>query len=126
MVAAVELSELVEEAGGYTVLVVQVDSALDGGIADDVAVREILGDDARPGLLLLCDLVGVAVGDGRGAVILRRSTSRGGDGDVRGAQLCVVQEKGSLGSGVLLCCREGGDVSKTGFLQAGREGAWEL
>lgn len=48
-------------------LVVEGNGALDGGIAHDVAVREVLGNDARAGLLLLCNLVRVAVlvgGDG--------------------------------------------------------------
>lgn len=91
VVLLVEAGQSVEEAGGNTVLVVELDGTLNGGIANDVSVSKVLGDDSRPGLLLLRDLVGVTVGIGgviRARVI--RSTSRGRHGDVGGSELCVV------------------------------------
>lgn len=59
---AVEALEGVQEAAGDTVLGVKLDGALEGGIANDVAVGEVLGEDAGTRLLLLGDLIGVALG----------------------------------------------------------------
>lgn len=125
MVLLVEAGQGVEEAGGDTVLMVELDGTLDCGIANNVAVSEVLGDDSCPGLLLLCDLVGVTVGicgTIRGGVI--RSTSRGRHSDVGGSELRVVQEQGGLGGSLLLednSCRLGLALSldvKAGDLSA--------
>lgn len=103
VVLAVELVELVEEACAHAMLVVQLDGALDGGVADHVALRQVLSNDARSRLLLLCDLVRVTVGVGGdgGVGVVRGGTRCGSHGDVRGAQLGVVEEQSGLGSGVL-------------------------
>jgi hypothetical protein len=58
------------KARGEPVLLVERDSLLDGLIADCVAVREVLGDDARARLVLLLQVVVVLIFGfpGRGAV----------------------------------------------------------
>lgn len=103
VVLGVKIGQGVEEAGGNAVLVVQLDGTLDGGIANNVAVRKVLGDDPRPGLLLLCDLVGVTLGVGGG---LGRRVVRGAGrrrhADVGGSKLGVVQEQSGLGGSLLL------------------------
>lgn len=114
VVLAVQLVQGVEEAAGDVVLLVELQGALDGRVADDVAVREVLGDDPGARLLLLGDFIRVAlvVGDnflvgisGRGA----------GDGDVVGAQLGVVQQKGRFARRLLLK----GDVGNLGVAIGG-------
>lgn len=104
MELAVELVQLREEARRDAVLLVEVERARDGGVADDVAVGQILGQDARARLLLLRDLVAVAVRRGDAVVargLVGGEAGCGGDGDVRGAKLGVVEEEGGLGGGVL-------------------------
>lgn len=94
MELAVQLVELGEEAGGDAVLLVEIEGAGDGGITDNIAVGQVLGDDARAWLLLLCNLVAVAVASGANAVVtgglIRCEAGGGGDGNVRGAELSVV------------------------------------
>lgn len=113
MVFAIELSQFGKEAGGDTVLVVELDSTGDGSVSNNVAVSQVFCDDARAWLLLLCDVVAVAVGIGcRNAVVAGRlvggqACSRG-YGDVRSAELGVVEEQGGFGSGVLLKGHSGG------------------
>lgn len=48
------------EASRHSVLVVKLDSTLQGSISDHVAVSEVLGQNACTRLLLLCDLIRVA------------------------------------------------------------------
>lgn len=43
-------------------LVVELDGALEGIVGDDVAVSEVLGDDAGAGFVLLGNVVGVCAG----------------------------------------------------------------
>ena len=43
-------------------LVVESNGTLDRGVADHVAVREVLGNDARARLIFLCDIMLVAGG----------------------------------------------------------------
>lgn len=94
-------------------LVVEFDSASDGSVSNNVAMSQVLCDDARAWLLLLCDIVAVAVGIGRGnAVVAGRliggqACSRG-HGYVRSAELGVVEEQGGFGGGVLLKGHSGG------------------
>lgn len=109
VVLAVELVQLVEEARGHAVLVVKLDGALDRGVAYHVAVCEVLGNDARPRLLLLCDLVPVTFGVDGAAMwfgVVGADARCGRHADVRGAELGVVEEEGGLGGGVLLCSVE--------------------
>lgn len=103
VVLAVELVELIEEACSNTVLVVKLDSALDRGVANHVAVCQVLGNDTRPRLLLLCDLVRVTVGVGGYISFVRVGARCRSYADVRGAQLGVVEKEGGLGGGVLFC-----------------------
>lgn len=82
---------------------VKLDRPLDRGIADDVAVGEVLSNNACARLLLLRDLVGVPLSiSGWVLGIDRGRAARRLDGDVGRAQLGVVQEEGSLGGSLLL------------------------
>lgn len=103
VVFAVELGELVEEACRNTVLVVKLDSALDRGVANYVAMCQVLGNDARPRLFLLCNLIRVTVGVGGDIGIVRGDARCRSYADVRGAQLGVVEKEGGLGGGILFC-----------------------
>lgn len=132
MVLSIKLGQLVEEAGGDAVLVVKVDGAGDGGISDDIAVSQVLCDDARTWLLLLCDVVAIAVGVGHGYAVVAGRLVGGqacvrSHGNVGGAELGVIKEEGGLGGGVLLKGHGSGlglalglDV-ETGNLAAGGE-----
>lgn len=53
----VEIAQGGGEAVREAVLLVQGDGLLDGVVADDVPVRQVLGDDARARLVFLGDLV---------------------------------------------------------------------
>lgn len=104
LVLAVELGERIGEARGDAVLVVERDRSLQGGIADDVAVREVFGDDARAGLIFLRDIVLIA-----GGVIAARGAAWSGAGCVARdlhlgcSELGVVEEESGLGgSGVVI------------------------
>lgn len=106
--------------------VVKLDCPLDRGITDDVAVGEILGNNACAGLFLLRDLVGIPLSVSGGVLSIdgRRAACRL-DGDVGRAELGVVQEEGGLGGGLLLegdgrglCLALGLDV-EAGNLAAG-------
>ena len=95
-------------------LVVELNGALQSGIANNVAVGQVLGENASAGLLLLGQLVRVAL-MGRDGSSASNSAGRGrlvvlvgaGDSNVVGAELGVVQKQGSLGSSILLE-RDGG------------------
>ena len=101
MVLVVEVLERRHEAVGDSVLLVELDTALEGSIADHVAVGEVLSQDTAAGLLFLSDLVAVAVGVcGVGSVIVL--SILGNDFDLRATELGVVQELGRLGSSLLL------------------------
>lgn len=91
MVLLVEVLKGGQEAVGDVVLVVELKTALDGGVSDHVAVGEVLGQDAGTGLLLLRDLVGVAVRivSGVGDIIIDIGAGAG-DLEVVGAELGVV------------------------------------
>ena len=92
-----------EEAVGHLMLGVELDGALNGSVADDVAVGEVFGEDTRAGLLLLGDVVGLALSVGRvvGTTVVSASAGAG-DGDMVGAKLRVVEEEGSLHGSLLL------------------------
>lgn len=116
MVLGVEVLEGGEEAVRDIVLGVQLDSALDGGISDHVAVSEVLGQDASTGLLLLGDLVGVAVGVlGGVSSIIVDILAGAGNLEVVGAELGVVEEKSSLLGRLLLKS----DVGRLGLALSG-------
>jgi len=98
------------------VLGVELEAALNGGIANHIAVGEILGENAGTGLLLLRNLVGVTLGilGIVGAVVLSIA-SRSQDGNLVGTELGVIQEESRLGSGFLLK----GDVRGLGLALGG-------
>ena len=62
LVLCVKLREGVGEAVGYAVLVVKGNGTLDRGVANRVAVGEVLGNDARAWLVFLRNVMFVAGG----------------------------------------------------------------
>lgn len=118
VVLGVEVLDGGEEARGDVVLVVEVDGALEGRVADDVALGEVLGQDAGARFHLLRELVGGLVALGRVAAAVRVGGGRlAGDGDGGVAQLGVVEEEGRLesclpleGDGCGLGVARGGDL----------------
>lgn len=115
MVLGVQVLEGVEEAVGDLVLGIELDGALNGDIANDVAVGEVLGKNARAGLLLLRDFVGVTVVVlGVRGVVIRVATGAG-DGELIGAELGVVKEESSLLGRLLL----EGDFGRLGLALGG-------
>lgn len=102
VVLLVETLESREEAVGDAVGGIEVESALDGSVAYDVTVSEVLSQDTGAGLLLLGDLVGVAISVlGSGDIVVAIG---GGAGDLQvvGAELGVVEEESSLLGSLLL------------------------
>ena len=97
LVFSIKLLKSLHEAARNAVLLVEVNSTLNSGIANHIAVSEILGNDARAGLFFLCDLIGVTFGVICVALTLFRGVVRG-DTDLGGAELCVVEEESSLSS----------------------------
>lgn len=81
---------------------VKLDGMLDGGVADNVAMGEVLGEDTGTGLLLLCNVVRLAlsVGGTVGGILLVGMGTR--HGDVVGAKLGVVEQKSRLHGRLLL------------------------
>lgn len=86
---------------------------LNSSVTYDIAVREILGEDATAGFLLLGDVVGIPIGVGGVRVVLLGLAVCGGDGDLRRAELGVIEEQGRLGSRRLLKSH-GGILSSVG------------
>ncbi len=99
-VLGVEVVESLKELVRDAVFLVEVEGTLGSGVADDVALGEVLGDDSGSWLLLLGDLIGVAVAVHRWVKLLGALSS--GDGDLGLAELGVVKEEGSLGCCLLL------------------------
>ena len=103
VVLGVEALKRRHKAARDAVLLVELEGALDGGIADDVALGEVLGEDAGARFLLLGDLVAGTVA----ALVEVRALVAGvagsaGDGDVVGTELGVVEEEGRLCGSILL------------------------
>lgn len=103
VVLLVETLEGREEAVGDVVSGIEVEGTLDGGVAYDITVGKVLGQDAGAGLLLLGDLIGVAVSvlGGLVDIVFAVSTSAG-DLKMVGTELGVVEEKSSLLGSLLL------------------------
>lgn len=103
LVLAIELLESLGEAAGDTVLLVKGESLLDSLIGENVAVGKVFCEDAAPGLVLLCEIFGgVTLGVTSGLAwcdLLK--VRRGGNVDLVGAELGVVEEESGL-SGSLL------------------------
>ena len=62
LVLSVEVGQGLGEAIAEAVLVVERDSRLDHVVGEEVAVRQILGDDARAGLVFLFQVIWVGPG----------------------------------------------------------------
>lgn len=101
----VEVLQSLHELGAVSVLLIRGECRLDSLVGDDVAVGEVLGDDACAGLLLLLDVV-VAIHGLRCLGYLIASDLvdglGGADLDRVGAELGVVEEEGRFRSGHLL------------------------
>merc|ERR1712169_145392 len=77
--------------------------ALDGGIADDVALRQVLSQDTGAGLLFLGDLIGITLGVFLVVGTVVGAVPGGGShGNVVAAELRVVQKKRGFGGSGLL------------------------
>ena len=83
-------------------LLVQFNGTLGSLIADNIAMGQVLSNDAGSWLLLLGDLITVALclGGKMASVILLRA-SGAGNLDVGRTELSVVEEESSLGRGFL-------------------------
>lgn len=115
VVLLVQVLDGAQEAGRDVVLGVKLDGMLDGGIANDVAVSEVLSQDTGTGLLFLCNVVRLALRVG-GTTAGNLFVGMGaGDGDVVGAKLSVVEQQSSLHSSLLLK----GDVCALGLALSG-------
>jgi hypothetical protein len=109
LVLGIELLKGGGEASADTVLLIESKGAFNGLVADGVAVGKVLCNNARAGLVVLTKVLGVLFGSflvgsrklSTGELIERSS---GGDVDLVGTELGVVEEKSSLGSGLLLEC----------------------
>lgn len=103
VVLLVKIGQGSEEPGRDTMLVVQLDCGLQGSIANDITVGQVLSQNAGAGLLLLSYLIRVPIGVAllRVDVILEGLGGRG-DRDVRRAELRVVEQQSSLGCRLLL------------------------
>lgn len=82
-------------------LLVQLDGALERYVANDVAVRQVLGKDARAGLHLLGNFVVIVALSSEVRAIVFRIAGGAGDCDVVGAELCVVEEESRLHGSLL-------------------------
>lgn len=98
MVLAVKVGESIGEAIRDAMLVVQSYGALNGVVADDVAVSEIFSDDTGTWFVFLGDVALIAV-----RIVRRRRLAgkifkigRARDLDLRAAELSVVQEQSGL------------------------------
>jgi hypothetical protein len=81
------------------VLLVQFDRLGDGVVADDVAVGQVFGEDARARLVFLVDVVLIFFGFDFGGGGASQIVDRRGcfDVDGRGAELGLVEEEGGFG-----------------------------
>lgn len=72
-------------------------------VADNISVGKVFGNDTAAGLLLLGDIIAVTLGLVLVMVTIILIVARGaGDLDLGGTELGIVEEQGSLGSGLLL------------------------
>lgn len=83
-------------------LLVQIDGTLSSLVADDIAMSQILSNDAGSWLLLLSDLIAITLSllCIVASIILARASGTG-DLDVSGTKLGVVEEESSLRGGLL-------------------------
>lgn len=105
---AIEVRERIREPIRDAVLVVELDRTLNRLVADDVAMSEILGDDARARLVFLLDVallgrvstLGWVVRGGFGDVV---KAVRAADLNLSRPKLSIVQEKSRFGRAVSGC-----------------------
>jgi hypothetical protein len=109
LVFSVEVREGVGEAVGDAMLVIESDGALESGVAEDVAVREIFGYDTGAWFVFLGDVVAFAGFLFAGGAAQVGEACCAGDRYLGRAELGVVKEKGGFcGANVLLVCSCGG------------------
>lgn len=103
MILRVEVGEGLDETVGDAMLLVELDGTLDGLVTDDIAMGKVLGNNAASGLLLLCNLIALTlllllvV-----AAIVLAAAGGTGDLNLSSTKLCIIEEQGSLGRGLLL------------------------
>lgn len=90
-------------------LLVESKGAFNGLVTDGVAVGKVLCNNARAGLVVLTKVFGVLFGSlfiGSGQLSTGKLIERSGGGDVDlvGTELGVVEEESSLGGRLLLEC----------------------
>lgn len=115
MVLLVEVLNGGQEARRNAVLGVEVNGVLDGGIANDVAVGEVFGQDTGARLLLLRNVVRLALAAGGRARAVRVGAARAGHGNVVGTELSVVEQESSLHGRLLF----EGDFGRLGLTLGG-------
>ena len=102
MVLLVQASNSCGKAGGYSMLLIEINGTLDGLVSKNVTVCKIFSNNSASWLLLLSELVGVTLGVLCEVASIIVSAARGRcDLDFGGTKLCVVQEEGSLGGSFL-------------------------
>jgi len=96
LVLGVEVGECLLEATADSVLLVDLESSLDGLVADGVAVCKVFGDDAGTRLVFLADLFAVLIVTG--SLTASDLIERCGRGylDLRWSELGVVQQQSGL------------------------------
>lgn len=103
MVLVVQVGDGREESVGDAMLLIEGNSALDSGIAENIAMGKILSNDSASGLLLLGDLVAITLSVMCEVTsIIIGGSSGASDLDLRSTELGIVKKKGSLGCGFLL------------------------
>ncbi len=83
-------------------LVVKVDGLVDGSVGDGIAVSQVLRDDARARFIFLRNIRAVCISScdgglrGFGGDVV--DAGSGGDVNLRGTKLSVIEEKSGFGS----------------------------
>lgn len=99
MVLFIQILDGRDEAGGDTMLLVEINGTLNGVVSENITVGKVFGYNAGSWLLLLSDIVTVTLSILCEVASIILGAARGRrDLDFGGTKLGVVQEKGSL------CC----------------------
>ena len=120
-VLAIHGGEIICEASADPMFLIESDSALDGGVGEDVTVGEVFRDDAGAGFVFLANLFISSNTDGTrdgvlcGCYNVIEAGGRG-DFDLGGSKLGVVEEKSSFGGTVEWCQISVGGVDGTHVL----------
>lgn len=103
VVLSIQVGEGREETLRDAVLVVEVDSLLDAGVTNNVAMSKVLSNNSASWLLFLGDLIGIALSVlGVVASIILIGSRSASNLDLCRTELGVVQEKSCLRGSLLL------------------------